>query len=151
MSRSGFVKIPPLIENPDSIPLHTQSTPIPICTKPITKQEYLEYITQLRGEQEFDRLPFASWAYEEFPEFAETPEQIAAINAQWTEETLRAKEKNDLEAEKKALETKISRLKQMARKNRAIKTARRRLEDIAIRQEEMRLQDSSENIKINTA
>lgn len=149
-TRSGFVKPLPLRDDPAQVPEHTKPQEvIPISTKPITKEEYLEYINQLRSEQEFDRLPFASWAYEEFPEFAETPEQIAAINAKWTEETLKAKEKNDLEAEKKALEEKVKRLKKLARKNKAIKMAKKRIEEIVAKQMEMEMEE--EDVKINVA
>ena len=93
--RSGFVRIPPLTTDHTKIPVHDPSANpiIPISHKPITKEEYLEFIESLRSEPEFGRLPFASWAYEEFPEFAETPEQIAAINEEWTRETMIANEK----------------------------------------------------------
>lgn len=150
-TRSGFPAIKPLSLDPSKVPEHdpSQNPVIPICTKPITKEEYLQFVDQLRTEPEFANFPLASWAYEEFPEFAQTPEQIAAINAEWTAETMRANEAKDLEAEKKALEKRIERLKKMAKKNKAIKMAKKRLEEILARQEEMRLGD--EDIQINTA
>lgn len=149
-TRSGFPKIKPLLVDPDTVPVHdTSESTIPISTEPITKEEYLAFVETLRGEPEFDRLPFASWAYETFPEFSQTPEQVAAINEEWTRETLRAKEKDDLEAEKAALEKRIQRLKKMARKNKAIQIAKQRIVDILARQEEMRLEE--EDVETNIA
>lgn len=145
----GTRPIPSYALNPETVPEHTpDENPIPICTKPITKEEYLAFMEQLRTEQEFERLPMAAWAYEEFPEFAETPEQLAAINARWTEETMKAKEKGDLEAEQKALEERIKRLKKMAKKNKAIRKAKARILEIEARRAELE-DDEDPEIKIN--
>ena len=136
----------------NKIPLHKESeNPIPICTKPITNQEYLEFIDSIRNEPEFDRLPLAPCAYEHFPEFAETKEQVAGINAEWTDAVIKANKIGDLEAEKNALERRVKRLKKMAKKNKAIKTAKKRILDILAEQEELKLKDTDEEILSNTA
>jgi len=135
------------------IPVHTDPSneAIPICNKPITKEEYLDYVNMIRGDKDFDRLPFATWAYEEFPEFAERPEQIVGINAEFTRDLLEAKEREDLEAEKLALEKKVQRLKKMAKKNKAIREAKKRLEEIIARQAELEMNDDDFDIKLNDA
>jgi len=135
------------------IPVHVDPSneAIPICNKPITKEEYLDYVNMIRGDKDFDRLPFATWAYEEFPEFAEQPEQIIGINAEFTRDLLEAKEREDLEAEKLALEKKVQRLKKMAKKNKAIREAKKRLEEIIARQAELEMNDDDFDIKLNDA
>lgn len=141
--------LPSYALNPDKVEEHKPTEePIPIDTRPITKEEYLAFMDKLRAEQEFERLPMAAWAYEEFPEFAERPEQVAAINAKWTEETLKAHELGDLEAEQKALEERIQRLKKMAKKNKAIRKAKQRILEIEARRAELE-DDEDQDIVIN--
>lgn len=141
----------PLECDPSKIELHKEPEhPIPICRKPITKEEYLAFMETIRGEEMFDRLPMASWAYEEFPEFAMKPEQLTGINADFTEKLTKAKEIGDLDAEKEALEEKVRRLKRMARKNKAIKIAKQRILEIEARRAE--LEDTEDHdIVINDA
>lgn len=135
--------------DPSKIPLHEEpKEKIPICTKPITKEEYLSAMELFRSDQHFMNLPMSPWVYEEFPEFAESKEQIAAINQEWTEATLKAREVGNLDDEKKALEKRISKLKKMAKSNKAIRTAKKRILEIETRK--ALLEDKeTQNIRIN--
>lgn len=135
----------------DKIPVHkppSENEVIPFSTKPISKEEYFEFIEKIRNDPYFDRLPQPAWVYEELPEYAETSKQTVGVNVEFTEKILRASEKKDLEAEKKATEEKIARLKKLAKKNKAIRKAKQRLTDIAARLEELKIDDDDPDLQI---
>lgn len=131
----------------DKIPVHKDEPPkIPICTKPITEDEILSVAEEMRDDPDFMRMPMPPCAYEHFPEFAETKEQLVGINATFAEKIQKAQELKDLDAEKKALKERIQRLKKMAKKNKAIRTARRRIMDIETRKAEL---EDTADVEIN--
>lgn len=85
--------------------------PIPIDTRPITKEEFLQIMSRFRQDQEFTRLPMPTFAYEHFEEFKDTELAREEDNYQYTAKQLKEtddekRKRNLQERMKKRLEEK---------------------------------------------
>lgn len=118
-------------------------------TRPITKEEYLNIIDRYRVDSNFMRLPLASWAYEELPEFAETREQLAYIQAEYAERVQKAMEIDDIKEQEEALKDKIAKMKKLAKKNKALRRAKAKLLELEKKRAELEEEASDEEIDIS--
>lgn len=135
---------PEPIPDPDEKPF---APPVPKNTTPITKEEYLNLIDKYRYDSNFMRLPLATWAYEELPEFAETREQLLAIQSEFAERVEKALAINDIDEQERALKDKISKMKKLAKKNKALRRAKAKLAELEKKRAELEAEASDEEVE----
>jgi len=132
-------------------PVFDPETYVPpkLDTRPITKEEYMRRLEDFRYDSNFSRIPLAGFVLEEYPEFAETRQQLALIQAQYAEKVDKARMIGDLKMEEDALKEKITGMKKLAKKNKALRKAKARLQELEKRRAELEEEMSDEEIDLS--
>lgn len=69
--------------------------PVPIDTRPISKDEFLQMIQQFRGDPAFSALPLPAFCYEQMPEFKNTEKERLNENFEYQKKQINAKDDNE--------------------------------------------------------
>lgn len=72
-----------------STPAHEENKePLPVDTRPISREEFLELMKKFRADKEFSFLPMPSFAYKEFDEFKGTEYERIDENVEYSKKQL---------------------------------------------------------------
>jgi hypothetical protein len=90
----------------DNIPAQPQPEDMPppkFDTRPISKEEVIRRMEEFRYDSNFMRLPVPGFIFEEYPEYAESRQQLALIQSQFAEKVDKARLLGDIKMEEEAL------------------------------------------------